>query len=134
MKQALISVIGGVVVAGVMVNATGHGAALSVKAGGACGIVLRQSAVAASASPSGASHRALLDRYCVTCHNARLKTAGLTLDTMDLSEIASQAEVWEKVVRKLRSGSMPPASLPRPDPAVNAALVTWLEARLDQAG
>ena len=52
--------------------------------------------------------RALLDRYCVTCHNERLRTAGLTLDTVDLNDAAAHAEVLEKVVRKLRAGQMPP--------------------------
>ena len=47
-------------------------------------------------------HRALLDQYCVTCHNERLQTAGLTLDTIDLASVGDRSEVWEKVVRKLR--------------------------------
>jgi hypothetical protein len=82
-----------------------------------------------SASP----YREVLDTYCVTCHNQRLRTAGLTLDTMDLAKIPAQAEIWEKVVRKLRSGTMPPAGARRPDAATYNGMASWLEAQLDQA-
>src|SRR5262245_49938949 len=78
-------------------------------------------------------HRAVLDQYCFTCHNQRSKTAGLALDTMDLSSIGRDAETWEKVVRKLRSGMMPPQGSPRPDDATRSSLVTWLTTELDQA-
>ncbi len=78
------------------------------------------------------AYRAVLDQYCVTCHNQRLKTAGLTLDTMDLAKVPAQAQVWEKVIRKLRSGTMPPAGLPRPDAATYASLAGWLETQIDQ--
>ena len=78
------------------------------------------------------AYRAVLDKYCVTCHNQRLKTGGLTLDNMDLAKVPAQAEVWEKVIRKLRSGTMPPAGLPRPDAATYSALAGWLEAQIDQ--
>src|SRR6266481_2220812 len=66
---------------------------------------------------AAASQRALLNRYCVTCHNEKLKTAGLLLDKMDVEHVSAGAEVWEKVVRKLRTGAMPPAGMPRPDKA-----------------
>ena len=78
------------------------------------------------------AYRAVLDKYCVTCHNQRLKTGGLTLDNMDLGKVPAQAEVWEKVVRKLRSGTMPPAGLPRPDAATYSTMAGWLEAQIDQ--
>src|SRR5262245_38261937 len=78
-------------------------------------------------------HRAVLDQYCFTCHNQRSKTAGLALDAMDLSAIGRDAETWEKVVRKLRSGMMPPQGSPRPDNATRSNLVTWLTTALDQA-
>jgi hypothetical protein len=80
-----------------------------------------------------AAERALLDQYCVTCHNQRLKTAGLLLDGMDLAGIGENAETWEKVVRKLRSGMMPPLGAPRPNPAAYEALTVALEAELDRA-
>src|ERR1700733_4295886 len=79
------------------------------------------------------SNRAILDKYCVTCHNQRLKTGGLTLETLDLANVPAQAEVWEKVIGKLRSGTMPPAGMPRPDAATYSALATWLEAQIDHA-
>ena len=87
----------------------------------------------APSAASSASHRALLDRYCVTCHNARLQTAGLTLDTTNLASVDTGAHVWEKVIRKLRAGSMPPPGRPRPDGAGSAALVSYLETELDRA-
>jgi hypothetical protein len=77
--------------------------------------------------------RALFDRYCVTCHNQRLKTGGLTLDTVDLTRVEAHREVLEKVARKLRSGQMPPADRPRPDDATVKAFVTSLEQVLDRA-
>ena len=60
------------------------------------------------ATPEAEQHRQLLDRYCVSCHNQRLKTAGLTLDTLAVENLAGDAPTWEKVVRKLRSRAMPP--------------------------
>jgi mono/diheme cytochrome c family protein len=77
--------------------------------------------------------RALLNRYCVTCHNEKVKTAGLLLDRMDVEEPSTGAPVWEKVIRKLRTGSMPPAGLPRPDPATYDSFATYLETALDGA-
>src|SRR5262245_43196873 len=64
---------------------------------------------------AAADVRATLDRYCVSCHNARLKTAELALDAADLNAVPERADVWEKVVRKLRSGTMPPQGSRRPD-------------------
>src|SRR5882672_9669494 len=65
--------------------------------------------------------RAVLDKYCVTCHSERLHTAGLVLETMDLAQVSGHAEVWEKVVRKLRTGAMPPPGRPRPDKTTSDA-------------
>jgi hypothetical protein len=81
---------------------------------------------------SAASERALLDQYCVTCHNQRLKTGGLTLDQLDLAQMHEHAEVWEKVVRKLRAGVMPPSGMRRPDPPVMESMITFLEKELDR--
>src|SRR5262245_23593078 len=67
-----------------------------------------------AAGSSRSQHRAVLDRYCVTCHNDKAKAGGLALDTMDLAGIRDRAETWEKVVRKLRAGMMPPAGSRRP--------------------
>src|SRR5262245_66091401 len=77
--------------------------------------------------------RAIVDQYCVTCHNARLKTANLDLSAIDLAAIASHAEIGEKIVRKLRAGMMPPPDLPRPDAASRNFLASSLEAQLDRA-
>jgi cytochrome c551/c552 len=79
------------------------------------------------------SQRAILDQYCVTCHNQKLKTAGLMLDKLDLAHVGEHAEPWEKVVRKLRAGMMPPAGLPRPSSAAYEALTVALENELDRA-
>jgi mono/diheme cytochrome c family protein len=84
------------------------------------------------ASPA-ASHRALLDQYCVTCHNQRSKTAGLMFDTMDLSDVPKHAEVWEEAVRKLRGGLMPPPGVRQPDRAAVDSFVAWLENTMDEA-
>ena len=89
---------------------------------------------AAPAAPEASTeHRVLLDRYCVTCHSDRLRTAGLVLDSLDLDHVGESAETWEKVVRKLRAGVMPPAGRPRPDRAAYDGLATWLETSLDRA-
>ena len=79
------------------------------------------------------TERALIDRYCVTCHNDRLETGGLSLETVDIDDVASHVDVWERVVRKLRNGSMPPQPRPRPDRVVAERLTTYLEAALDRA-
>ena len=77
--------------------------------------------------------RALLDRYCVTCHNSRLRTGGLSLDDVDVTQVAAHADTLEKVVRKLRAGQMPPPRRPRPEPAVTKGFVASLETALDRA-
>ena len=91
----------------------------------------RQESSTPSSSPAS-SQRALLNRYCVTCHNEKVKTAGLMLDKMDVEHVGEGAEVWEKVVRKLRAGAMPPAGMPRPDKATYDSFATYLETALDR--
>ena len=83
-------------------------------------------------SPEVAPQRALVDRYCVVCHNAKLKTANLLLDGLDLAHLGEKAEIGEKVVRKLRAGLMPPTGMPRPDPATLESLIRWMETELDR--
>ena len=75
----------------------------------------------------------VLNKYCITCHNQRTRSGGLALDAMALAEIPAHSEIWEKVVQKLRSGTMPPAGMPRPDLATYRATASWLEERLDAA-
>lgn len=75
--------------------------------------------------------RALIDKYCVTCHNPRTKAGGLLLDKADIQDLRGSAATWEKVVRKLRGGTMPPAVAPKPPQAELAAFLTSLENALD---
>ena len=75
----------------------------------------------------------MLKRYCFSCHNNRLKTAELSLESIDLADVARDAPVWEKVLKKLRSGAMPPVGRPRPDAAGYASFSSWLEGELDNA-
>ncbi len=87
----------------------------------------------AAAASDAAPQRALLDRYCVACHNERLNTGGLALDRLDLADVGAAPARWEAVVQKLRAGMMPPAGRPRPTPADAEGLRRWLEAALDRA-
>jgi hypothetical protein len=82
-------------------------------------------------SASVEEQRALVDRYCVTCHNETLKTGGLALDVADLSDVPAHAPLWEKVIRKLRTASMPPARRPRPDKATLDGFAASLETQID---
>ena len=81
--------------------------------------------------------RGVIDQYCVGCHNSRATSAatatGVILDRADLARIAQDGDLWEKVVRKMRAGVMPPSGMPRPDEATHAAVVQQLEAALDRA-
>ena len=79
------------------------------------------------------AYRAVVERYCVACHNARELTAGLDLDALDMDAVGGHAEVWEKVVRKLRGRLMPPAGRPRPARETYDGFASWLEAELDRA-
>jgi len=90
-------------------------------------------ATSAPAAAPKSPERALLDQYCVTCHNQRTKTANITFDTLDLAHLSDHAEVWEKAVRKLRGGMMPPPGVRRPDQASVDTFVSWLEHSLDEA-
>jgi hypothetical protein len=104
-------------------------------AGGQNSTAPRPPAPAAARTTGASPNRALLDRYCVTCHNERLRTGNLVLagDAVDPDHVAGAAAVWEKVVQKLRSGAMPPAGRPRPDATAAAAFVSSVEASLDRA-
>ena len=92
-----------------------------------------QQPFARASAPAIAPERALVDKYCVTCHNQRVKTAGLMLDTLNLSDPASGAEIWEKVIRKVRGGLMPPVGMPHPEKAALAGLASFLESSIDKA-
>src|SRR5436189_1993002 len=88
---------------------------------------------ALAATQNALSPRAVLDQYCITCHNEKLRTAGLALDKLDVMHPNSNAEIWERVIEKLRAGSMPPPGRPRPDTATYRAVATWLENEIDRA-
>ena len=93
--------------------------------------------VQASAGPAAvAPQRAVIDRYCITCHNEKLRAQGtvpVSFEGRDLANVGADADIWEKVVRKLRGGVMPPVGRPRPDEPTRNAFVAWLETELDRA-
>ena len=93
-----------------------------------------QEPAAGEASPI-AAHESLLNRYCVTCHNERLAARGtvpIALRTAELADVPGNADVWEKVIRKLRTGSMPPVGRPRPAAGASDAFASWLETEIDR--
>jgi len=81
---------------------------------------------------TSAAQRALLDQYCVVCHNDKAKIANFSLQTADINAVGVHAEVWERVIRKLRAGMMPPPGMPRPPLAKYEGLRDWLETQIDQ--
>src|SRR5436190_17035205 len=89
----------------------------------------------ASAAPALSEPRvqAVLKQYCFTCHHQRAKTANLELDTKDLNHLENDVPAWEAVVRKLRTGMMPPKNASRPDRATLDGVAAWLETGLDRA-
>ena len=124
----------------------GFGAAAAVAFGGASAGAQPAAEPAAEADIS--PQRALIDRYCVACHNrefvhgddeprsrlvSQLRAVGLALDVVDVDNVAEDPEIWESVVRKLRVGAMPPQPRPRPDKATYDGFRRWLEAELDRA-
>ncbi len=90
-------------------------------------------ALPAAALYAQTAQKALLDRYCVTCHSDKLRTGGLSLEKADLVNVPQGAETWEKVIRKLRVGAMPPQGMPRPDGAAIDGLASYFETALDRA-
>jgi mono/diheme cytochrome c family protein len=85
------------------------------------------------ASQAATGTQAVIDRYCVTCHNPRMKAGGLVLDALPAADAAREPETWEKVIRKVRTGMMPPAGAPRPDRATLDSLAAAVAATLDRA-
>jgi mono/diheme cytochrome c family protein len=105
-------------------------------------VIVRNVATSADASPqqpaaatpaSVSPEAAFLNQYCIGCHNNRAKMAGLALDTLDVAKVGPAAETWEKVVKKIRTGMMPPSGSKRPDRAALDRFAGELEARLDRA-
>jgi cytochrome c5 len=93
---------------------------------------VRAATIDAQASPALPS-KAFVDTYCATCHNQRLKTAGLIFDALDVTHVAADAPAWEKVIIKLRAGLMPPAGMPRPPQAIIDGFTASVEAAIDRA-
>ena len=96
------------------------------------GVVVFVLAVRVLAQSPAVSHQTTIQQYCVTCHNQRLKTGGLSLDTLDIANVQASAETWESVVRKLRVGAMPPHGVRRPDQKTTDSLIAWLEGELER--
>src|SRR3954464_9595667 len=112
-------------------------ALLLVAAGTQTNVPLR---AAGSPSPPSAAlqtpraqYRPVLDQYCVGCHNDRLRTAGLSLETLDPADARTHPDIWEKVAKKLRTREMPPLGRPAPDERTYAAFASALESGLDAA-
>jgi len=86
-------------------------------------------------APTGVdSHAALVNQTCLSCHNDKARIGGLSLQGLSLADVPANAAVWEKVIRKVQSGAMPPVTArTRPEPAAATALVAFLETTLDQA-
>jgi cytochrome c5 len=127
------SVLGAMGLAGTILAGGANPWATNAQAAAAPALALQRSSFQQSSAAAPVTpQRALLTRYCVTCHNQKLKTAQLTLDTANVENVAEHAEVWEKVARKLRAGAMPPAGLPRPDQASMKAFISHLETSLDR--
>jgi len=108
----------------------GRGAIGLVLAG--AGLSVIASAQTAAAQSPAATARTLTTQYCVGCHNAKAKVAGVSFEGVDWTNPGSSADILEKALRKLNSGEMPPAGMPRPTPAAVTAFTTWLSDSLDQ--
>jgi Protein of unknown function (DUF1592)/Protein of unknown function (DUF1588)/Protein of unknown function (DUF1585)/Protein of unknown function (DUF1587)/Protein of unknown function (DUF1595)/Planctomycete cytochrome C len=91
------------------------------------------STTSATQATASTNPKAFIDTYCITCHNQKLHTAGLALDTLDVTHPGANPEVWERVVAKLRAGSMPPPKMPRADDATYRVIASTLENELDKA-
>ena len=86
-----------------------------------------------SPAPSPEAAQAMVNRYCTNCHNEDLKAGGVSLVGVRASAVGAAANTWEKVLRKVRTGEMPPLAMPRPDSPALASFTTWLETELDRA-
>jgi hypothetical protein len=108
---------------------------MTQKLGFAAAALIGAAALAGCSAPEDpvAAHGTTVARFCTDCHNDVERVAGLSLQSLDLTAAADHGAEWEKVVRKLRAGVMPPADTPRPSPAARTALVEWLERTLNEA-
>ena len=104
-----------------------------VLAAGGVLLALEAGQPAAGAPSPSAPHLAVINRYCVSCHNDRVKRGGLALDTIAAHEVGQHPEVWEKVLRRVRARQMPPVGMPRPDDATYETTIASLGKALDRA-
>ncbi len=95
-------------------------------------MLLCSTSVSTLGASTAAEANTVLKQYCVTCHNDRLKTANLVLNQLDAARVQENPVLWEKVVRKLRTGTMPPPGSPRPERAAYDLTASWLEDELDR--
>src|SRR6058998_2321210 len=110
------------------------GSVLFVSAVLVCGQAVGAQRPPENSATTAATERAVLDQYCVTCHNDRTRRANLSLEKLDLStHVTENPQFWEKVIRKLRAGVMPPPGMRRPDFAAYTGLTEWLEAEIDRS-
>jgi hypothetical protein len=112
-------------------TAVGHAAGLTLFA-----LAVAPSSVAQDAGVDltvAAPHFAVVETFCIECHNTSERRGGLAFDEMDLTDFSGNSEIFERMVRKLRAGAMPPVGEPRPEPARYDGLATWLEQELDEA-
>jgi hypothetical protein len=109
------------------------GCVAGLLAAGGFALTLEAQQSPVNSSVPGAAHRAMVNRYCISCHNDRLKSGGLALDEATAHDVGQNPDVWEKVVRKLRVRQMPPVGVPRPDEPSYEAEIASLEASLDAA-
>jgi cytochrome c551/c552 len=85
------------------------------------------------AAQSAVAPGALVNQYCAGCHNQKVKTAGVSVQGLDPANVSQDSASWEKILRKVKAGQMPPVGLPRPQPAVSASFSKWLEQELDSS-
>jgi mono/diheme cytochrome c family protein len=117
----------------VLIAALVFGGTLTTSLIGAPQAAAPRRAAAAPATAVAPPDGAFLQQYCVSCHNARAKTGGLALDGLNPADTAGHPDVWEKVVRKLRTGMMPPDGAPKPSDGARETFTAALESSLDHA-
>ena len=109
----------------------GFGVAAGALAAACLAVPQLQAAARAQQDAPGAADQALVNRYCLGCHNDQALRGGLSMEGVALDDVAGHVDVWERALRKLRAGAMPPDGAPRPDAAAYAGLVHYLETELD---
>jgi len=97
------------------------------------GLTLAIASASAQTNAAAQARGKFIQQYCIGCHSERLKTGGITLENVDAARVSGDAGVWERVLRQVSSGQMPPAGMPHPDDAARSAFADNLEATLDQA-